>query len=309
MNSGFYFRGIICFFSVGLFFEGAFGETPFVVLTDNYVQCPYTITLYNINEAIAPYLKNGKNLNRAEGDLLVLSTKYKKEDLRKIEEFNGAYIDFRRDFYSVYGTRISKILAEAKQFEENASLYNVKVKSIERNGYDWGLVPCVYSWKGSKLYDRGCLFDQFSSKVDQFVSQNGFGETIAHKNKETGRTEKQLQISIFGTIEICIDGVKCAYMGFFQYTIGDAGLCYHRTFKPWTESCLRSLSNSDTQRLIRFVMFDVLQTLWTPYSVLCKDAEIAITDYFDRNRSDEKCLNTITTAAQHDTWISYLKNS
>ncbi len=294
------------------------GDTPFVELQDEYVGHPYTITLYNINDAIKPYLQINERKKPAPDSLFFLSAKM--VDEKRVRFFTGEYIDGKSFFPRrniTYAGRVLESFSHLDQYNVNTHLYTVGIFEETRDGIKddlntgakvlnkkyWGFIPSVfYKSTGIDVHERAQLFEQFSRSVDGFVLDYGIGEEVSHEVRRLVY-EKNDQISIFGTIQMTIDGKPYYFMGFFQYTFGDEGKCYHRVFKPWTSACLTSLSNSQTQRVIRCAMLRVLSSLYSDYSEIEGPARESLMSFFNKNGKLAKSITSLESAASSDWWV------
>lgn len=284
-----------------------------VVVKDSLIGVPYKITLYDVK----PILE--AQICASGGEAKAVDIKKFLHVTHKNGTFESTYLSCSDKLLSsiVMVDKVSRFCRVRKYDKERikidiigwmdffekkkqCNLYQLGVKlkkkikknrSGENYEQDFGNVPVVLCSNGNVFRDRANLFDMFSFDVDKYLFTHGFGETISHENHINGDAyqEDQFQISMLGAIEIESWGYFS--FGVFQYTFSASGVCYHRAFKPWTSSCLKRLSNSMTQILVKNAFLGWLGDLITREPVL--EVEVDILKKFGRYNFSETCINEL----------------
>lgn len=84
-------------------------------------------------------------------------------------------------------------------------------------------IECERRYEGEHEWKRHDYFHQFSHLVDRYLHW-GVSEQVQ-------KDDKQVMVSVLGSISYKCDGKACEDSGFFQYTFNAQGECYHRFFK------------------------------------------------------------------------------
>ena len=90
-------------------------------------------------------------------------------------------------------------------------------------------IECSRSYAGDEAFKQSDYYHQFSHYVDTFLH-------LGERREIEKSGEKQIMISIFGTIEYEFSGKKIKDLGAFQFTFDAKGMCYHRFFKAMGRS-------------------------------------------------------------------------
>ncbi len=253
-----------------------------IVIEDYFGETKYTVTIFDLAPYIDKHIEN--NLPEKEKlttvfSLLGLETKKVKKSGHQVDRFLKARKDTSKllEKDSTNGTiifatspdeRVAKTIQFMQSLESGNNTTPYEVHLMLRGGEKKNsdkytisnqalhTVPTLIE-KGQEepTHHRHNLFDMLSTQLDQHLEHFGIWQEICHEAKNFVKEAHQ-EISMFTAISC-----DCGYniLGAMQYTFNKKDSCYHRAFKPFTKTHIKYLSNTKTQRVLRYAIYDLVK--------------------------------------------------
>lgn len=253
-----------------------------IVIEDSFGETKYTVTIFDLAPYIDQYIEN--NLPEEEKlitslSLLGLETKKVKRSGQQVDRFLKARKDasklLKKDSTNgtiVFATspdeRVAKTIQFMQSLESGNNTRPYEVHLMLRGGEKKNCakhtisnqalhtVPTlIEKGQDEPTHHRHNLFDMLSTELDQHLEHFGICQEICHEANNLVKETHQ-EISMFAAISC-----DCGYniLGVMQYTFNKKDSCYHRAFKPFTETHIQYFSNTKTQKILRYAIYDLVK--------------------------------------------------
>lgn len=252
-----------------------------IIIKDYFGETKYTVTIFDL----APYIDEYSENNLPEEEKLITSLSLLGLETKKVKK-TGLHVDrflkTRKDTSKLlkkdstngtiaFATSPDERVAKTMQFMQslesgnNRTPYEVhlmlrggeKKNSVKHTISNQALhrVPTLIK-KGQEepTHHRHNLFDMLSTQLDQHLEHFGIWQEICHETNNLVETHQE--ISMFAAIS-CDYGYNI--LGVMQYTFNKKDSCYHRAFKPFTETHILYFSNTKTQKILRYAIYDLVE--------------------------------------------------